>query len=105
VDHAARHGVRHRPLCYTIIRPGEARQAGDHPTLNRKTGLAESNRYIIGFNGETTFSVPNVPVPLVSSCGWRRRANLIVRISLLERTEMLEDVKRYLEGRPCDLHM
>ena len=42
---------------------------------------------------------------LVSSFGWWRHANLIVGISLLERTEMLEDVKRHLEGRPCDLHM
>ena len=50
-------------------------------------------------------SAGNVSTHLVSSCGWRRRANLIVRISLLERAEMLEDVKRYLESRPCDLHM
>src|ERR1700679_1366179 len=34
-----------------------------------------------------------------------QRANLIVRISLLERTEMREDIQRYLERWPCDLHM
>jgi hypothetical protein len=31
--------------------------------------------------------------------------NLISRISLLERTEMLEDIKRDLESRSCVLHM
>ena len=67
--------------------------------------MAESNRYIIGLNGKTVFVVRNVPDRLVSSCGWRRRANLIVRISLLERTEMLEDIERYLERWPCDLDM
>jgi hypothetical protein len=47
----------------------------------------------------------NAPAHFVSCCRWRRRANLIVSISLLERTEMLEDIERYLERWPCDFYM
>jgi hypothetical protein len=78
-------------------KPGDVRR---HP----QRGLAESKRYIIGFGGQAIISNQKRFV-FISPSGWRQRANLIVRISLLERPEMLEDVKRDLESRPCDLYM
>ena len=68
-------------------------------------GTGQEQCYIIGFNGEATIQHQNRSAHLISSSGRRRRANLIVRISLLKRTEMLEYIKRHLESRPCDLHM
>ena len=72
-------------------------------TPNRTGGRKQAPHHRL--NCETPIWHQNASALLVSSFGWWRHANLIVGISLLERTEMLEDVKRHLEGRPCDLHM